>query len=1212
VKGREREQKRRGKKLTMAGQQPFQLRFGPAAAAQQAAAGQPKAGAGGPATQAQAQAQPGAGVARSLFPAAGGAAGGGGLPPAPGLVFGSPPGGAAAPKVGLGAGLGAPPKVGLATGLGAPPKVGLGAAAGGGASRFPTPASLLAAYQQPKASSASAAAATAPKSAVLGSVAPKFGAGSALGSASAGVPKVGLGGLGASSGLTPSGVGSAGMQPPARAAESPGSGASELGSMALTGQPKPAITLMGQPKPASTLMGQPKPAITLMGQPKPATALTAQPKPAITLMGQPKPAITLMGQPKPAITLTAQPKPAITLTAQQPKPAITVAAQQQQPKPGITLMGQPKPVTSLMGQAKPVIPLTGGQPKLSLGAQPKPLTMGQTQQQQQQQQPKQTTPASSPLSLSSLSMGQTAKKQPGVPTTPQKQSIALSSSARDSRTKKTAEATSVSTEATDLARASSLNNSNRSVSEDTRDDSGDGSGESGQLAQQTTKTHSSRATPAAVSARVREALEGHPVFLSSTEDTNAESSSRAWHATCATQTFCVDDDRNWVIVLDVPSGEIRVLSLSRFASDNGDSSGNSNRSSAYAVLKCAPGLQFDPCRVEFNRSRTHLLVAGDRGLAVIPVTAKVEHGVASCEREGSSNVVVKVHCSHLAETLFRRRSSLRVVDATWHPLSSEHAAVLGSDNTLRLFDIKRAGDQHAEQLLTLPAHAAKASGLCFLPPELEPMTRPGARRSRASKKRVHAMSRHWQSLSAFVVCTDGSVYVVTPLVPYHAHVNRRILRELGQNARRNSVNCGTGGGGVDAEYWETVCAWLSDVQVPDDHVGHHTTRRPSRRSPLTAKLVPQFQTLAGPCPIRSGALLGPEVLRYALSCTAHPGPDEQTHVLCLVRASATGMLSMFLGAVDAIVPAWGGVVEEAFESADSSKLLFEFPEELDLNLGLAQHDFNDIEDAMVADSSDEDEFFEDDLAPKKRIAGRSRPEFAFRPTRPPLSTISVTLIEGHGPPSMLVRHALGAHRVCLTWLPMIHEMFAASSEAAQTHADLPPTGAEWLLDSHPLETRGERRMLLQTPLGVCFVMDLSLMGSEVMLLETRVGRTLVMRAPGPYHQGVLRDDDTDTRRKSKRPIPVKEAAAQLVPRATRFDFPKSQAADVCTPESLGLLLDAIERLRGDHVDPIRSTYEAIVLALRDQDEEMRTQVRFFFVFLPHFITDPSFPFFFLF
>eukprot|EP00850_Spirogloea_muscicola_P014133 SM000099S25239 [mRNA] locus=s99:457096:460822:+ [translate_table: standard] len=105
---------------------------------------------------------------------------------------------------------------------------------------------------------------------------------------------------------------------------------------------------------------------------------------------------------------------------------------------------------------------------------------------------------------------------------------------------------------------------------------------------------------------------------------------------------------------------------------------------------------------------------------------------------------------------------VRVVQATWHPHSDVHLAVLSSDNTFRLFNLSRSSETaEQEYLLRLDQRIDRATAFSF------------------------GGSSRWNLFTVFFLLSTGEIYSLCPIVPFGSYVPRSIIEDL---VKRPSVH----------------------------------------------------------------------------------------------------------------------------------------------------------------------------------------------------------------------------------------------------------------------------------------------------------------------------------------------------------------------------------------------------------------------------------------
>ncbi|KAK2981001.1 hypothetical protein RJ640_023327, partial [Escallonia rubra] len=159
------------------------------------------------------------------------------------------------------------------------------------------------------------------------------------------------------------------------------------------------------------------------------------------------------------------------------------------------------------------------------------------------------------------------------------------------------------------------------------------------------------------------------------------------------------------------------------------------------VLQPDEQLGFVVNKISINRNGSALLLAGTDGLCVMYL-----YGRTSTK----DNTLICRIASIGSEIYFNTNNIIRTLQILWHPYSDSHLGILSSDSVFRLFDLSAAIKQLEQEYF------------------LEPMTR-GRSKNAASICPVDFSfggDHLWDRFSVFVLYSDGSVYVLCPVVPF--------------------------------------------------------------------------------------------------------------------------------------------------------------------------------------------------------------------------------------------------------------------------------------------------------------------------------------------------------------------------------------------------------------------------------------------------------------
>ncbi|KAA3481992.1 nuclear pore complex protein NUP88 [Gossypium australe] len=148
-------------------------------------------------------------------------------------------------------------------------------------------------------------------------------------------------------------------------------------------------------------------------------------------------------------------------------------------------------------------------------------------------------------------------------------------------------------------------------------------------------------------------------------------------------------------------------------------------SSPSKVLRADKELNFVVNKISINRNGSALLLAGSDDLCVMTVSI------------GS-----QVYSSD--------SSAIRILQVSWHPYSDTHVGILSSDSVFRLFDLSTDVVRPEQEYYLQPVE-------------------PGRSRNAASICPVDFSfggDHLWDRFSVFVLFSDGSVYILCPVVPF--------------------------------------------------------------------------------------------------------------------------------------------------------------------------------------------------------------------------------------------------------------------------------------------------------------------------------------------------------------------------------------------------------------------------------------------------------------
>ncbi|XP_050209533.1 nuclear pore complex protein NUP88 [Mercurialis annua] len=185
------------------------------------------------------------------------------------------------------------------------------------------------------------------------------------------------------------------------------------------------------------------------------------------------------------------------------------------------------------------------------------------------------------------------------------------------------------------------------------------------------------------------------------------------------------------------------------------------------VLQTDVEVDFSVSKISINRNGTALVLAGSDGLCVMFL-----YGKNSSRKE---NVTVCRTVSVGSQIYFSDSSSIRTLQVLWHPYSDIHLGVISSDSVFRLFDLSSDFLQPEQEYYlqpTGPGRSKNASSIC--PVDFS-----------------FGGDHMWDRFTVFVLFSDGSIYILCPVIPFgSAHKFDSILEIYtdAQSFRSKSAN----------------------------------------------------------------------------------------------------------------------------------------------------------------------------------------------------------------------------------------------------------------------------------------------------------------------------------------------------------------------------------------------------------------------------------------
>ncbi|KAH6769106.1 nuclear pore complex protein-like protein, partial [Perilla frutescens var. frutescens] len=159
------------------------------------------------------------------------------------------------------------------------------------------------------------------------------------------------------------------------------------------------------------------------------------------------------------------------------------------------------------------------------------------------------------------------------------------------------------------------------------------------------------------------------------------------------------------------------------------------------VLQAETPLSFEVNKISINRNGSALLLAGLEGLSVMYL-----YGRSSVEE----NTIICRIDSIGSEIYFQRNNFIRILQISWHPYSDTHLGILSSDSVFRIFDLSTDIGQPEQEYYLQPVE----QGSCRNAAAICPVD--------FSFGGEHL----WDKFSVFILFSDGSSYIICPVVPF--------------------------------------------------------------------------------------------------------------------------------------------------------------------------------------------------------------------------------------------------------------------------------------------------------------------------------------------------------------------------------------------------------------------------------------------------------------
>ncbi|KAG6735029.1 hypothetical protein I3842_01G299900 [Carya illinoinensis] len=239
-------------------------------------------------------------------------------------------------------------------------------------------------------------------------------------------------------------------------------------------------------------------------------------------------------------------------------------------------------------------------------------------------------------------------------------------------------------------------------------------------------------------------LHNHPVFTSTVAHASIASfpgNLVAWDG--ASRLYFWDSHKNCLRRISIRLGEPEPTSVLA--------------ASPSKVLQADMELNFVVHKISINRNGSALLLAGSERLYIMYL-----YGHNSSEE----NTIICRTVTVGPQTYSDGSNAIRMLQVSWHPYSDTHLGILSSDSVFRIFDLSSD--------LVLPEQEY------YLQP-----VEPGRSRSATSICPVDFSfggDHLWDRFSVFVLYTDGTIYILCPVVPFGSFYKWESILEIHTDA----------------------------------------------------------------------------------------------------------------------------------------------------------------------------------------------------------------------------------------------------------------------------------------------------------------------------------------------------------------------------------------------------------------------------------------------
>ncbi|ONK77958.1 uncharacterized protein A4U43_C02F12710 [Asparagus officinalis] len=138
------------------------------------------------------------------------------------------------------------------------------------------------------------------------------------------------------------------------------------------------------------------------------------------------------------------------------------------------------------------------------------------------------------------------------------------------------------------------------------------------------------------------------------------------------------------------------------------------------------------------------------------------------EKASSNGSVITYRTSNACPQIFSAHNNgLQILQVTWHPYGSSHVGILSSDSVLRLFDFSSDLERPEQEFYLQPYEVGSSHNAVSICPVA-----------------FSFGGQHlWDRFSVFVLFSDGSIYVLCPIIPFGSLCSWEFLEEIHEDVK---------------------------------------------------------------------------------------------------------------------------------------------------------------------------------------------------------------------------------------------------------------------------------------------------------------------------------------------------------------------------------------------------------------------------------------------